>query len=130
MKKIIKLVILGAIVLSSACINLSRHEREQLREFKRYGVNRTEVKVKHPALAGALNFLPGFGNFYLAAGTDEGEQWTYGFLNLLVWPFSVLWGVPQGAIDADTMNKRETIYYYTTDSRGILEYNKLKKARK
>lgn len=69
--------------------------------------------VKQPALAGALNILPGFGNFYLAVGTEEQEHWLYGFLNLLTWPLSIVWAVPEAAIDASAINERETIYYYT-----------------
>lgn len=102
----------------SGCISLSRQEQTTLRELKAVGIADTDQQVKHPGAAGALNILPGFGNFYLAAGTDEGSQWTYGFLNLLFWPISVVWAVPQAAVDANTLNKRETIYYYTVDPQG------------
>ena len=57
--------------------------------------------------------MPGFGNFYLAIGTNEGDQWLYGTLNLLLWPVSVVWGIPEAAIDAGNINKRNTAYYYT-----------------
>jgi hypothetical protein len=95
-----------------------------LRELNSYGIADTDVRVKHPAAAGALNILPGFGNFYLAVGTDEGEQWLYGFLNLLTWPVSVIWGVPEAALDANTINKKETIYYYKFDATGKAELEK------
>lgn len=42
----------------------------------------------------------------------------YGFLNLLTWPISVVWGIPQAAVDAGRINERELIYYYTFDEGG------------
>ncbi|MDX9788912.1 MAG: hypothetical protein RBT11_19205 [Desulfobacterales bacterium] len=86
----------------------------------------TEAAVKHPAAAGVLNILPGFGNFYLASGTDESSQWLYGFLNLLSWPVSVVWGIPEAAIDANTINKKETVNYYTFDIKGKQEFEQLR----
>ena len=72
-----------------------------------------------PAGAGALNLLPGFGNFYLASGNaGDSGQYLYGFLNLLTRPVSVLWGIPEAAIDAGTINERELIYFYTFDESG------------
>jgi len=97
-----------------------------LRELEGYGISPTEQQVKHPGMAGALNVLPGFGNFYLGIGTHESSQWLYGFLNLLFWPLSVVWGIPEAAIDANTINKKETIYYYKFDQQGKKEYKELK----
>jgi len=102
------------VILISGCASLSRTEQTTLRELKAYGISETEIQKKHPAAAGGLNILPGFGNFYLAYDTDESSQWLFGFLNLLTWPVSVVWGIPQGVIDANTINKKETIYYYTS----------------
>ena len=96
-----------------ACSSLSSTEKHRLRELKSEGVRIPRETVKHPAIAGGLNLLPGFGNFYLAIGTEETEHWLYGFLNLLLWPASIIWAVPEGIIDANNINKRETIYYYT-----------------
>ncbi len=110
----------------SGCVSLSRSEKDMLRELKSHGISPTAERVKHPGVAGGLNVLPGFGNFYLAAGTDAGEQWVYGFLNLLFWPISVLWAIPEAAIDADIMNKKETIYYYKFDREGKEELARLK----
>ena len=55
---------------------------------------------KDPVLAGVLNILPGFGNFYLAYGTQQSGQWGIGLFNLLLWPISPIWGIPEAAIDA------------------------------
>ncbi|KZX69072.1 MULTISPECIES: hypothetical protein [unclassified Alcanivorax] len=114
-----------AVFSSTGCTSLSRADEVRLRELNAVGIQDTEVKVKHPGVAGGLNLLPGFGNFYLGIGTNEGAQWTYGFLNLLFWPASVIWGVPQGAIDANTINKKETVYYYTYDPHGKKEFKQL-----
>jgi hypothetical protein len=111
---------------TTSCISMTPSQRGKLRELEQYGISKEEQKIKHPALAGVLNLLPGFGNFYLAAGTDESSQWAFGFLNLLVWPYSVVWGMPQAAIDASTINKKETLYYYTTDRQGRKELAYLK----
>jgi hypothetical protein len=97
-----------------------------LNELKSYGISETEVQRKSPPAAAALNILPGFGNFYLAAGTTESDQWLFGFLNLITWPYSMIWGIPEAAIDATTINKKETIYYYTYDRMGKQEFEKRK----
>ena len=127
MKVIVKttLVLVSALYISG-CTTLSRTENATLQELKSYGVSETEVAVKHPAAAGALNILPGVGNFYLAAGTGESTQWTCGFINLLFWPLSPIWAVPQGAIDATTINKKETVNYYTFDRIGKQEFAQLR----
>jgi len=123
MKKLLCIIIL---LLLTGCATLSRGDKATLNELRSYGIPQTEVQLKHPALAGALNILPGFGNFYLAYGTTESDQWLFGFLNLLAWPISVIWGVPQAVIDANTINKKETVYYYTYDHIGKAELLKHK----
>lgn len=97
-----------------------------LRELEGYGISPTEQEIKNPGLAGGLNILPGFGNFYLGVGTDESDQWLYGFLNLLTWPVSPIWAIPEAAIDANVINKKETVYYYKFDPQGKKEYEALK----
>ena len=111
-------------ILSSGCTTLSRSDQERLNELKSVGISETEIQKKNPGAAGGLNILPGFGNFYLAVGTNESDHWLYGFLNLLTWPISIVWGIPEAAIDATNINKKETIYYYTYDKRGKVEYQK------
>jgi len=63
------------------------------------------VVKKDPEMAGVLNLLPGVGNLYL-------KQWGPFLGNLLLWPISPVWGVPQAYIDANTINKQETLVYY------------------
>lgn len=117
MKKIFLTIALSSTVLSG-CVSLSPSDNAKLNELRAAGIAENAVIKKNPGVAGALNILPGIGNFYLASGTREGSQWTYGFLNLLFWPGSVIWGIPQAAIDADTINKMETVYYFTYDPEG------------
>ncbi len=116
----------GLLLLApSSCTTLSRGEKEKLAELRSLGVREHET-VKHPAVAGALNLLPGCGNFYLAVGADEGDHWLYGFLNLLTWPLSIFWGVPEAAIDASNINDRQMIYYFMYDPAGKAEFEALK----
>ena len=127
MKKTI-VVLLAEILVTSltGCATLSRSDKAMSRELQSHGISKTEVTVKNPGVAGALNILPGFGNFYLAVGTDESDQWLFGFLNLLTWPFSIVWGVPGAVIDANTINKKETVYYYRFDPQGKKQFESLK----
>ena len=122
MKKLISLLLLGATL--TGCTSLTHQEQLSLRALKAQGIT-VEKPVgnweapANPAGAGALNILPGFGNFYLAAGNGgDGSHYLYGFLNLLTWPISIVWGIPEAAIDANRINERELIYYYTFDESG------------
>ena len=133
MKK--ELILIGALCLLSACTSLTRQEHLELRELKAHGITVDTPqgnweRPNSPAAAGLLNILPGFGNFYLAMGNGgQSEYYTYGFLNLLTWPISIIWGIPEAAIDANTINKREMIYYYTFDSEGKAIRQSLKESR-
>lgn len=111
-----KKLLIAGMVLLSACTNLTMQEKQTLRSLKTQGIT-----VDTPAGAALLNLLPGIGNFYLASGNGaQSEHALYGTLNLLTWPISILWGVPEGAVDAKTINERELIYYYTFDESGRL----------
>ena len=112
--------ILAAILLLTlpACTHLTAHERDQLHalDARKITVDKPQTqweKPANPAAAGALNLLPGFGNFYLASGEGgDSNHYIYDALNLITWPFSILWGVPEAAIDANTINERELLYHY------------------
>jgi hypothetical protein len=116
------MVLVIAILVSYGCVNMSRGDRESYREIQGLGLDTDVGRIKSPLTAALLNLLPGIGNFYLAGGTDQGSQWVYGILNLLFWPLSVVWAVPEAAIDAETINKLETIYYYRYDPQGKTQY--------
>ena len=78
--------------------------------------------TKSPVAAGLLNVGPGLGNVYLAIGTGEKAQ-IWGFVgNLLFWPISVVWGVPQAVIDTPVINKKQTVnFYYAGPGKSKLE---------
>ena len=130
MKKILLFSVSVAVL--AGCTTLTRQETMQLRELQAQGVTVDRPvgnyeKPASPVAAGALNLLPGVGNFYLGTGNAaESSQVLYGFLNLLSWPLSIIWAVPEAAIDADNINKRELLYYYTYDEKGKQELQKAK----
>ncbi len=107
-----------------SCTSLTYQERQTVRSLKSYGINVSTPlgnweKPVQPAVAAFLNLLPGGGNFYLASGNaGEDGQYVVGVLNLLTWPISILWGIPEAAIDANRINERELVYYYTFDETG------------
>jgi len=115
MKKVLWILLVISIC---SCTHLTAAERQQKMELKARGIT-----IDHPrdnwekpangGAAGALNLLPGIGNFYLAAGNGgDSSHWLYGAINLLLWPISILWGVPEAAVDAKVINERELIYHY------------------
>lgn len=118
-----KKYIILSLILFTACTHLTASEQHSLRELKSQGIDVDHPKSNwqkpaNPAAAGSLNLLPGFGNFYLASGNGaQSEHFLYGFLNLLTWPFSIIWGIPEATIDADVINQRELIYYYTYEKK-------------
>lgn len=99
-------VLLLAVALAG-CASMSQWEKSEYKnlEFKLKSAGYEPIKEKDPAMAGILNVLPGIGNLYL-------EQYGVFVANLLFWPFSVVWGVPQAVIDANTINKKATLSYY------------------
>ncbi len=122
MKNILSTISVSLMLIS--CTSLTYQERNSLRGLQAEGITVDKPlgcweRPANPAGAGALNLLPGFGNFYLAAGNGgDSSQYLYGFLNLLTWPISILWGIPEAAIDANRINERELIYYYTFNKSG------------
>lgn len=128
MKKVLVLVI--CITLLTSCSGLNRLEQSQLRKLEAHGVTIDHPvgdyeKPASPIVAGLLNILPGIGNFYLGCGNAaEPPHIVYGVLNLLWWPFSVVWAIPEAAIDANNINKRDMIYYYIYDEQGRKELRK------
>ena len=125
-----KYFLLSLLLISISCTHLTKSEKEDLRELKSYGIREEdEDKVALPALAGGLNLLPGIGNFYLAIGNGgDSSHYLYGTLNLLTWPVSVLWGVPEAIVDANTINQRELVYYYKFDKTGKMKFEALKRS--
>lgn len=100
-------VLLGGLIALQGCASMASYEKAKYMELQQEleSAGLPNVEHKEPILAGALNLLPGFGNAYLG-------QWGPFVGNLLFWPLSVAWGVPQAYVDANTINKKETLYFY------------------
>ena len=91
----------------AGCASMSGYDKVEYERLK-VDLQKTglpEIEEKEPVLAGVLNILPGFGNVYL-------EQWGPFVGNLLLWPFSILWGVPQAVIDSHVINQQKTLLHY------------------
>lgn len=118
-------VILVSGAATSSCAGLNYREKEQVAQLTEIGIDPTDKGNNSGWVAGPLNIIPGAGNFYLATGTGESNQVVYGVLNIipgwLVWPFTCLWSVPQAAVDAHNINKRQTVEYYFNTERGRQE---------
>ncbi len=112
-----KLYLIAAAMLLSACTSLTFQEKQEISRLKYQGINIDRgpngwEKPNSPLMAGALNILPGIGNMYLASGNaGDSSQWIYAAGNLLLWPISILWGIPEAAIDANTINQRDMLDY-------------------
>ncbi len=80
MKNIYSLFLI-ILLLFSCASPLTKKENKDLSQWKQSGFY---VEEKKPSLGIGLGFLPGGGSFY-------GREYTYGVVNLLLWPASVLW---------------------------------------
>ena len=97
------------LAILAGCQTLDPSERQQYENLTDAGAE--TVEVKSPAVAGALNLLA-LGDLY------TGEYGAFA-LDLLLWPFSVLWAVPQGVSTARNLNRKATIAHYRYgDGRG------------
>lgn len=121
-----KRLLVASLIFLSACTSLTMQEKHTLRSLKTHGITVDTPtgnweRPANPAGAALLNLLPGIGNFYLASGNGgQSEHFLYGTLNLLTWPISIVWGIPEAAVDANRINERELIYFYTFDESGQL----------
>lgn len=119
MKKISeKIILLILMTFIAACTSLNPSEQQVAMRLKSVGIQEDEMGTKDPSKAGALNILPGIGNFYLG-------QTGVGVANLLFWPYSILWGIPQATSDAKIINIKETVAYYTFNPEGRKKLAKL-----
>lgn len=118
------LCVMLSVFLFAGCSTLSSQELGTLRSLNAVGITVDKPvgawdSPANPIAAGALNILPGVGNFYLASGNGgESAHYLYGGANLLFWPLSILWGVPEAIIDAVNINEKELVYFYTFTSQG------------
>jgi hypothetical protein len=73
----------------------------QKRELEGYKVKGIALSEKDPAAGAWLGLLPGGGSFYT-------RHYGFGALNLLLWPFSILWDPVNGHQSAKYINYQAT----------------------
>ena len=62
----------------------------------------------------------------------DGTQTIYGVVNLLLWPISPIWEIPQLVIGSKTINERSLIFYYEHKKNGwkVRKFEKETKRKK
>ena len=81
--------------------------------------NQSEELKSMPRVTAPRSLRKGRNMIAVASGKGgDSNHYLYGFLNLLTWPISVVWGIPEAAVDANRINERELIYYYTFNPAG------------
>ncbi len=103
-RNILTICFLAALLFFAAgCQGLNTIDKMSFRNLEM--IQAPMIEEKNPVLAGALNVLPGIGDAYLG-------QWGAFVGNLLFWPYSIAWGVPEAAVTAVNINKMETLLHY------------------
>jgi len=100
MKKFLNIIFLMLVLasLQNCATGINSSQKKELTAYKAKGFY---VEEKKTSLAAGLGLLPGGGSFYT-------REYSLGVLNLLVWPFSVLWDPISGHNAATRIN------YYAT----------------
>lgn len=88
------LVVAGVALAGAGCTSLTPAQRAQFEAMKADGV---AVQERSPTVGAVLGILPGGGSFYT-------RQWGLGVVDLLVWPYSVLWDPFAGYAGAQVIN--------------------------
>jgi uncharacterized protein YceK len=112
-KLIVLMIVLSGLFFSGCASSLSNIQKQEYRSFQEKGL---AVQEDNPATATAFGLLPGGGSFY------TGHPWL-GVINLLAWPFSVLWDPISGYNGATTNNYYATKVYI--DKMKNREFNEL-----
>ena len=96
-----KMLMMLVVILSTGCA--TGLNSIQLQEYKSFELDGVLVEEKDPSVGAALGLLPGGGSFY---AREPG----YGLLNLLLWPFSILWDPLSGLYGSQKINYTVTKY--------------------
>lgn len=115
------IVALSGLTAGVGCTAVTNSERLALNEVTEAGYAEDAVQRKDPTAAALLNILPGIGNFYLATGTQYSEHVWIGVTNLLFWPLSIVWGIPEAAVDAGNINRKETAFTWRAGGAAAVE---------
>lgn len=97
MKKII--IVFAAVFIGGCASGLNTMQRQELLGYESKGL---AIEEKSTGIATALGLLPGGGSFYT-------RQYGLGVLNLLTWPYSVLWDPISGYNGAQEINYHATV---------------------
>ena len=125
MKNCLLIFLALGLLLLQGCSSLRYSEKVTLKSLEANGITMEKPagpweKPASPLGAALLNFFPGCGNFYLGCGDGaDPDHCLYGFLNLITWPLSIFWGIPEAGIDAGNINRREFVYFYTFNPAGL-----------
>ncbi len=126
-----KLALLFAMILfMTGCLTIRPESKAKLDEAQVYGLPNDKVQRADQTTAGLLNILPGIGNIYVAVKSEHQKalNWILFPVNLLTWPLSIAWGIPQAAKDAGRINQQATADYYMNDKTGQAEFAAAKDA--
>ena len=93
-RRLIALVLVAASAASTGCTSLNSFQRSEYAAMQAQGV---AVEEKKPKVAAALGVLPGGGSFYT-------RQWGMGVVDLLLWPWSIIWDPFIGYSGAEAIN--------------------------
>ena len=93
-RRLIALILVAASAAITGCTSLNSFQRSEYAAMQAQGV---AVEEKKPKVAAALGVLPGGGSFYT-------RQWGMGVLDLLLWPWSIIWDPFVGYSGAEAIN--------------------------
>lgn len=102
----------GASIAAGSCVTLKPYEKAKLVELEAAGVATDSEGSAIPGLAGALNILPGAGDIYLAIDSGEGVMWANFVPDLLFWPISIAWAIPQAVVNGNRIQEAQTAEHY------------------
>jgi hypothetical protein len=89
----------GALLLTGCAAGLDAVQEQELRAYEHKGL---AVQEKSEAAAALLGILPGGGSFYT-------RQYGVAVVNLMLWPFSVLWDPLNAHRGAQEINYQATM---------------------
>ena len=103
MKKSIKIKsFIGAVVIASTLSGcMAGLNSRQKKEYAAFEQNNVLIEEKSPSTGALLGILPGFGSFYVG-------EIGFGIVNLVLWPYSILWDPLNGYHGAKVINYDST----------------------
>jgi hypothetical protein len=94
-----KTIVFITFLISGCATGINSMQHQELLGYEAKGL---AIQEKSTATATALGILPGGGSFYT-------RNYGFGVVNLLLWPFSVLWDPVSGYNGAEEINYHATV---------------------